>query len=286
MHLDPSTLRRAFERAGVVDRDGNTIRVREPCGPALALRRAVRRNRAVLDGSLAWREVGTRDTDGALIFALAQADRALDKQSYEETTLASVSVIDNLKVPDGGVLKFGGHALNADVVQAARDALVQTYDRERGVLGAVELRNILAMHMTEDLGGCIVRPGPVLFMPPASEAAIGRMRTALADVDVDVVQFVLDDPKEAKQLAPAATSSLLDDVSTLRAQIENLRAKENTRAETFSNRLAAIEEIKARARLYQELIGVVAADVEAATEACETAIHEAVQEAIAVKPAK
>jgi hypothetical protein len=282
IQIDPQALRRALAKHGVQQHDGAEIRVREPCGPHEALRRALARNRRALDADTAWRVMGQRESDLSLIFALAAATKKLDLLTYKETALAVVGAIERKDSPDHGKLwSTVTPALRNDVsMQRTLADLEAHYARERGVLGSSELRDIVAKHLHDDCTGITVKAGPVVFVPADAKASLERLRAGLEQVDVQLVSFSVATKDEAQQLAPAVTESLLEQIAKLSTHVAALRAKE-TRGETFSRRMEELASIRARARLYRELVGAALEEIEAAAESCDAAVQEAVAEVAA-----
>jgi hypothetical protein len=108
------------------------------------------------------------------------------------------------------------------------------------------------------------RAGGVYFAPAAEKDALLRLRQLIADIPqvADSGAFVcalgVPDAAEAKRgLSKAVHAGLLDEINSLRGDLARLsESGARTREKTIGQRLAVYKQLKEKAEMYRELLGM------------------------------
>ena len=251
--------------------------VKTPATPAMAIRRAAARRQSVLkEDGLRWHDLGT-DAGGNVVVGLGEESANADARTWRGTC-RFVVVVDAVT----GAVERPDDLDDED--EARVSALLQRYDIERGNLTAQDIGALLTTVLLDVLGGFRVKHGGgVYFIPRDADASVARIAPALALAGVELLHVPVG-KLQGRAFAGHARTALLDDIARL---TEAARAAEAKATEAFVGgevappkmdaqiaRLEALREIKDRAALLEGLLGGLALDVKAATEAAEKATRE------------
>lgn len=122
------------------------------------------------------------------------------------------------------------------------------------------------------------RAGGVYFVPQSEREPLTRLRTMLADIPQlpELQPFVCtlgvpDAVETRRSLTKAVHAGLLDEINTLHRDLHQLGAGgERVREKTITQRLALYQRLRAKAGIYQELLGTQQDQVRAAIGELET----------------
>jgi hypothetical protein len=115
------------------------------------------------------------------------------------------------------------------------------------------------------------RAGGVYFVPHKEREPLMRLRSLLTDIPPFVCALGVPDALETRRsLAKAVHAGLLDEIGSLRGDLERLMAGgERVREKTIAQRLSLYQRLRAKAGMYQELLGMQQDQVRAAIRELE-----------------
>lgn len=231
--------------------------VRNPVEPKQAMRRAMRRRQgaAMLSG---WRWEEVSDDDRGLCLTLALGERDVAAQEYRASTMFTVLV-----KADGAIDKSAtGWVLTSEQV-AAFDALVERYRLEAGSLTQEDVRGLVVKIILERANGRRLKDGgSVYFVPRGEDEVIDQLKPALALAGMHLVRFPVaaKDGASIEQLTGEIERGLAEEASELEVEVSRklaeLQSGKAVRAEGLATRLEEAAELRAKARLYKELLGI------------------------------
>ncbi len=237
-----------------------------------ALREAMaRRQGAAMQKDWRWEVVA--DDKLGLKIALAQAQRdPAAADPFSARTRFTVTVVDSGMVTTSRPPQHGEET-------EALDALITRYHIERNNLTSGAIRNLLVKVITGHARGTAQREGGgVFFVPAPDDEVIDEITPAIALAGSHLIRFPVFKDGSAGQLAGATRDGLMADVEKLKLEaFERLAAVgdgKNTKAETLAKAIAHAEDIRAKARLYQHIVGLQMDDVLDALKEAETLVSE------------
>lgn len=290
--------------------------VRAPVGPHTAMRRALRRCASGMPEGYVWREVGVDKAaaiagNGAtaneteLVIAYAHETTDIATRSYTARDEWTMSVNDTTdKVTTS--INLGTLAPDDErVTQHAR--VMERYRKERLFLTQEDLRALMLRIFLEDARGSRLKStGSIYFLPAApivmrdaKKAPVvvnGKTPLRPADEIVDEMAPVLEqaglslwrvpilkgDATTTSQIAGAVGDTLLDEIEAMakeaRDRVEAAKRGEG-KLSTLQARLEAAGELRTKARLYRDLLGLGIGDAEKALAAAEELIEAALADA-------
>jgi len=247
--------------------------VKQPQEARGAMRRAMRRRQGAAMG-VGWRWEEVSDTQAGLVVALAESERDAAASEYRASTRLTLTVDDH-----GGVTRSRdahGHQ-EADAIAA----LLARYEVERGYLTHADVRALLVgALLARGRGVRIKEHGAIYFLPAPHDEAIDRLAPAVALAGVTLLRFPVQsgDGFSVAQLTGAAQAGLAEEAAALRDEVqERLRGVTEdgkaARFEALSRRLEETEALRAKARLYRELLSITTGEVDAALVEAEAAVR-------------
>ena len=249
--------------------------VKQPQEPFGAMRRAMRRRQgATMAEGWRWEEV---IEDGlAMLLALAQSERDAAAGEYRASTRLTLRVLAS----DGSVLRSRDPRGREEAGAVA--ALLDRYALERGCLTQQDVRALMVEALLRRGQGVRIKEhGAVYFLPAPHDGVIDRLALAVALAGVTLLRFPVQtaDGFSVAQLTGAAKAGLAEEAAALRDEVqERLRGVEEdgkaARFEALSRRLEDVEGLRAKARLYRQLLSVTTDEVEAALKEAEAAVRE------------
>jgi hypothetical protein len=135
--------------------------------------------------------------------------------------------------------------------------------------------------MREIVGGmsatCLRREGGVYFVPAGERESLGRLRALFARLpqlperEPFVCALGVPDAKETRRsLAVAVHAGVMDEIGLMRSDLVRVaEGGEKVREKTVEQRLIAYKRMRAKAELYQDLLGMRQGEVSAAVAALE-----------------
>lgn len=247
--------------------------VKRPQEPYGAMRRAMRRRQgAAMAAGWRWEEVAV-GADGLRV-ALAQSERDAAAGEYRASTRLTLLV-----EPSGTVVRSRDPQGQEEAGAVA--ALLDRYGVERGCLTQQDVRALLVEALLVRGRGVRIKDhGAVYFLPAPHDEAIDRLAPAVALAGVTLLRFPVQsgDGFSVAQLTGAARAGLAEEAAALRDEVqERLRLVDEegkgARFEALSRRLEEVEALRAKARLYRELLSVTTAEVDAALVDAEAAVR-------------
>jgi hypothetical protein len=149
-----------------------------------------------------------------------------------------------------------------------------THDLVRTVSDAYD--RLLTTHTPDDIRRALVRTlsscaavtlrdhGGVYWVPTPYAETLRRLQRAVAGIGrsrLDLVPIHAT-PEAAQALGDAARSTILDDLSALRAEVDGFLQEPPERPSTLVRRLQTFEELRSKARLYHSILQVQVSDLE------------------------
>jgi hypothetical protein len=248
--------------------------VRQPVEVRSAMRRAMRRRQgaAMADG---WRWEEVSDDAAGLRVALAQSERDAAAQEFRARTRFTVLVEDNGAVSTSRMPYPGDET-------AAFAALVQRWQVERGFLTAEDVRDLLVRLLLKDGNGTRQKAGgAVYFVPAPSDEIVDRVSDAFALAGVRLIRFPVDASGGA-QLRDGAQDGIHEEIDAVAQEArERLRSvvedSKTARFDTLAARLAQVEALRSKARLYEHILGCEMDAARAALTDTEAVVRETIR---------
>jgi Family of unknown function (DUF6744) len=148
--------------------------------------------------------------------------------------------------------------------QQVTDELMPYWRQYRDLFIARDLSEMMREIVDEMNAVSLRQSGGVYFVPASERDSLFRLRQLIADIpqapglDPFVCALGVPDAVEAKRgLSRAVHAGLLDEINSLRRDLGRLsESGDRLREKTISQRLVIYKRLKAKAEMYQELLGM------------------------------